>query len=242
MNKRNKSDKRFWLGLILVFIGAAWLLDNLNIVPGIPHYFMSWPTILILIGVYLILGKGKMEPGLIMVGIGSVFLLDRMNLLEIEDIWPVFWPVIIIVVGISLIMRRNWRHQGRDHYNHLPDDEKKNDIDFVDDFALFGGREIAVDSQQFRGGKITTMFGGISLDLRNADLTEGVTKIDVFAMFGGSSIIVPPDWSIKVEVFSLFGGFEDNRYSSVKVMPNASKTLVVTGFVMFGGGDIKLTK
>ena len=234
MEDKRTHDKRLWLGVIFVIVGGIWLLDNVNIIPDIPNYLVSWESLLILIGVYLLLGKGKVEPGIVMIAVGGIFLLEEIGLLETRNIWQLFWPAIIIIIGLSLIFRRNTFRSG--------DQEKKNDLDYIDDFTLFGGRELTVNSQQFKGGKLTTLFGGSSIDLRSADLYPGRNVIDVFAMFGGASLIVPPDWAIKIEVVSVLGAFSDNRSSSVKVIPNNDKVLVITGFVMFGGGDIKLQK
>lgn len=233
MKEKNTSDKRFWLGIIFVTVGGLWLLGNLNIIPDIPDFLISWRSFLIVLGVFLILGRGKLEPGIILIAIGSIFILEELNILEWRNIWHFMWPAIIIIIGISLILRRNY-HRGAD--------QKKHDLNHIDEYSIFGGREVIVDSQEFKGGKITAMFGGSSIDFRNADLAMGTHKLDLFAMFGGTSLLVPPDWTIKVEVFSLLGGFSDSRSSSLKIVPNPDKILIITGFVMFGGGDIKFNK
>jgi predicted membrane protein len=99
-----------------------------------------------------------------------------------------------------------------------------------------------VNSQNFKGGKITAMFGGSEIDMRGAALAPGTQVLDIFVMFGGTHILVPPDWTVRVEVFSLLGGFGDKRYSNLKVIPDSEKTLVIKGFVMFGGGEVSLNK
>ncbi len=232
MKEKNTSDKRFWMGIIFVIVGGAWLLDNLNIIPDIPNYLISWRSFLILIGVFLILGRRKLGPGIILIAIGSIFILEELNILEWRSIWQFLWPAIIIIIGASLIFRRrSFDQRGKEYDQH-----------YIDEYGILGGREIMVTSQEFKGGKVTAMFGGSSIDLRNADLAMGTHKLDVFAMFGGTSLLVPPDWTIQVKVFSLLGGFSDNRTSALKVVPNPDKVLQITGFVMFGGGDIKLNK
>ena len=236
MGQENINDRRFWLGLVFVFIGAILLLDNLDIIPYyIPDYLLSWKTFLIALGTYFIVGRKKPEPGIIMIAIGTIFLLQDFYYFRIRDIWHILWPAIFIAIGASLILRRSRNKESQE-------DEKKNNVDYVDDFAILGGREIKVDSQNFKGGKISAMLGGSTIDLRGANLAEGENVLDVFAMFGGTSVIVPQDWTIKVDVFSLLGGFGDKRDSSVKVVPHPSKVLIIKGFVMFGGGDIKYIK
>lgn len=235
MSEQYSNDKRLWLGLILVIIGGVWLLDNLNVIPYyIPHYLFSWKSILIVLGLYLLLGKNKPEPGIILIAIGGFFLLQDIGLFYVRNVWQIFWPAIVIVIGVSLILRRS----SLGHRHEL--DEKKSNTDFLDDFAFFGGRERTIDSQNFKGGKVTAMFGGSQLNLRGADLAPGNNVLDVFVLFGGTEIIVPPDWTVHVDVFSLLGGFSDNRSSALKVVPNPDKVLIVKGFVMFGGGEIKL--
>ncbi len=233
MGQENLQDRRFWLGLLFVIIGGVLLLDNLNIIPYyIPDYLLSWKTFLILLGVYFIVGRKKPEPGIIMIVIGSIFLLQDFYYFRIRDIWHILWPTIFVAIGASLILRRS--RQKKDILG-----EKNNDIDFVDDFAFFGGKEIVVDSQNFKGGKITAIMGGSSIDLRNANLAEGENVLDIFALFGGTSIILPPDWIVKADVFSILGGFGDKRNNDIKIIPHPNKVLIIKGFVMFGGGDIK---
>lgn len=229
-----QKDKRFWLGILFVAIGGAWLLEELNILPYyIEDYFFNWKTLLILIGLYLIIGRKKTEPGIILIAIGGLFLMDDLYFFDLRDVWHVFWPLVVIIIGVSLILRRNSFSKKKDDIDAL---------DEIDDFAIFGGRERNVDSANFKGGKITAMFGGSTIDLRNCVLAEGKNDLDIFVMFGGTEIIVPQNWAVNNEVFTLLGGFADKRSSALKVMPESGKTLNIKGFVMFGGGDLKLTK
>lgn len=231
----SQSDRRFWLGVFLVIIGSAWLLDNLNLIPYyIDDYLFSWQTFLILLGLYLIVGRKKPEPGIILIAIGAFFLLEDLNLFDIRDIWHLFWPLIVIVIGLSLMLRRS--------YGGFKKKSEHESVDYIDDFAIFGGRERSIDSKNFKGGKVTALFGGSEIDLRNAELAEGIYELDVFVMFGGTEIIVPPNWAVQVEVFSLLGNFADKRVNALKVVPEPGKTLIIKGFVMFGGGDVKLNK
>lgn len=236
MKEQQTTDRRVWFGIILVAIGGFWLLDNLDIIPYyIPHYLISWKTFLIVLGAYFIFGKNKPEPGIIMVAIGGVFLLQDLDFFRVRDIWHIFWPVAIIAIGISLIARRGGAFKSKN-----PNDPKSPSLDYLDDTAIFGGGERKIDSQNFQGGKITAVFGGSDIDFRSASLAEGTNTLDIFVMFGGTDIKVPADWTVEVDVFSIFGGFSDNRSSALKVVPDKTKVLRVKGFVMFGGGDIKL--
>lgn len=229
----NPRDRKFLLGIALLIFGAVWLLEEANLIPDfLTYYIFNWRTFLIALGAFLVVQRDRVTPGLILIGIGSFFWLRRLDLIFFD--WDLFLPAVVILIGISLIVGRSIRQSNTSNEGN----EKQ---DFIDDFSLLGGRERTITSQSFRGGKVTALFGGSQIDLRSADLAPGENVIDVFIMFGGSSIIVPPDWNVRVEVFSLLGGFGDKRHSAVKVVPNLEKTLIVKGFVMFGGGEISLT-
>lgn len=233
MEQLQTQDKRFWFGILLVLFGGALLLDNLNIIPEeVSDYLISWSSFFTLIGAYLIAARKKYEAGAIFIAIGVFLFVRDFYWWSWRELGQVFWPVVIIGVGISLILRR----QNQNDY----DFEKKN-IDVIDDFAIFGGGKRTVESQNFQGGKVTAIFGGSDINLGPADLAPGRNVLDVFVLFGGTDIKVPIDWTVQVEVFSLLGGFTDSRtLTSVQVVPDPEKILIVKGFAMFGGGDIKI--
>jgi len=72
-----------------------------------------------------------------------------------------------------------------------------------------------------------------------AGLSSGNNVIDMFCMFGGTTLIVPSDWEINVDVTAVFGGYVDKRYKSKSLTPDNTKRLNITGLVLFGGGEIK---
>jgi predicted membrane protein len=112
-------------------------------------------------------------------------------------------------------------------------------MNFFDDFVIFGGREIVVNSQSLIGGKVTSIFGGSEYDLRNVTLSENGAVIDCVSIFGGAGFKIPPDWTVKNEVTTIFGAFTDKRGSILPDFQNLEKTLILRGFTAFGGIEIK---
>lgn len=90
----------------------------------------------------------------------------------------------------------------------------------------------------FRGGKITSVFGGGTYDLTSAQLAPGINILDQVTIFGGSKLIVPNDWDIKIEVTAIFGGFSDKRGKLPVQTSISEKKLVIKGVAIFGGGEI----
>lgn len=227
----NNDSKRLWLGVIFLVLGALWLLNNLDIPyfeDLIPHYLVSWKSILIIVGAFLFFGRDKRAPGLILMFIGGFFLLDDIFWWDIR-FWEVFWPAMLLFLGGALILKRGPSAT-----------TVKGDPDYIDDLAVFGGGEKKITSSNFKGGKVTAVFGGSKVNLTQASIAEGtVPVIDIFTMFGGTDVIVPEDWTVKVETSAIFGGFNDKRKNVINVINDPNKTLIIKGLILFGGGEVK---
>lgn len=235
------SNKRVLTGGIFLAVGSLLLLDNLDIFNfRLPDYFFHWYSILILLGIFFITVREKLGLGLTLLIIGGLFMLDEMAYYYYWDwnFWDFanLWPLVFVVIGLSLIFKRGGR--SKDGYNYH---EKKNDgdPDFADELGVFSGAKRVITSKEFKGGKLTSIFGGTELDLINADLAQGTNVLDVFVLFGGTDIRVPSDMNVKVKVTAIFGGFSDERKMIAENEENAGKELIVKGLVLFGGGEVK---
>ena len=72
--------------------------------------------------------------------------------------------------------------------------------DEVDLVATFGELDFRSTSGAFRGGSVTTWFGGGTLDLRDATLDPAGATLRVNALFGGGNLVVPEGWNVKTRV------------------------------------------
>ncbi len=99
-----------------------------------------------------------------------------------------------------------------------------------------GGFERRVNSQAFRGGEITAVMGGCSLDMRSCVMQpEGEAVINVFAFWGGVTIKCPPDWTVVLQGTPIMGGFEDKTIQP----PHGAKRLVIRGYAIMGGVEVR---
>ncbi len=235
MEKRISSNKRIYLGLFLIAVGGIWILERLNLIPDFwDDILISWQMLLIGIGIFAYLGGNK-TTGVILMVIGGFFLIDDVITVPYE-LRRVGWPLLIIGVGVVMLITHGRR---RNEPPPIPESGKQG-FDYFDDFVVFGGREIFVNSQNFYGGKNTSIFGGSEYDLRQTSLSSNGAVIDCVCVFGGCGLKVPPDWTIKNEVTAIFGGFTDKRGKTLnQVVTDPSKTLVIKGFTAFGGIEIK---
>ena len=148
--------------------------------------------------------------------------------------YNMFWPSIFIIVGVIFIVSRgkNWNRASLGSKGVIGDD-------FVDYVNVFSGGERQVVSRNFRGGKISAVFGGIELDLTKAGLAPGTSELEIACVFGGATLIVPDDWYITIDVTPVLGGFSDSRKLSPGRTIDSSKHLLIKGAVIFGGGEVK---
>lgn len=233
----SKLNKRIITGAIFLIIGVLLTLDNLDIVRfRLPDYLFGWYTILIVIGLFIAFVREKVGFGITLIVIGGLFMLDEMAWyfnwdFEFRDVFRL-WPLVFVAIGASLILRRN----------RVDEFEKKtltDNDDAVDEIAIFSGAERNITSKEFKGGKLTAIFGGTELNLMNADLAQGTNILDVFCMFGGTDITVPSDMNVKIKVTAIFGGFSDDRKLISENEANNGKEMVIKGLVLFGGGSVK---
>lgn len=253
--ERKRSDKRFYFGVLLIALGVILILERLNLIPeSMADALISWQMLLVGVGILSLIG-GNRTAGIIMIVIGGTFMIPELITVP-HEIRRIYWPLILVLLGILILMKqrdhRKWNNLGNGNNfsgtdNNSPDqpdplDSSKNTESFntFDDFVIFGGREIFVNSPALVGGKATSIFGGIEFDLRKATLRPGGATIDCVSVFGGCGFKIPMDWNVRNEVTTIFGAFTDKRgetYNDRYYDP--SKTLVIKGVSLFGGIEVK---
>lgn len=107
--------------------------------------------------------------------------------------------------------------------------------DEVDLVATFAPLEFRSESGAFRGGTITTWFGGGQVDLRDATLDPAGATLHMNALFGGGNLIVPDTWNVETSLVGI-GGAGDARPKSERAAD--APTLRIDGTAIFGGWGI----
>ena len=259
--ERNFDGKSsVWSGIFIVLVGIAALartyIDGLN-------WLFSWQMLLIALGVYIGLQKNfRGGSWLILIFIGGYFLIEKYFFVD-YSIRKMLWPLALIGLGAYLIFRP------RKTFNIFSNDKEKasniKDLsgtnystttpadsstinnpslhgtveeEILDVVAVFSGVKKNVYSKNFRGGEIVSVFGGAEVNLIQAAFQTPRIEIESVQIFGGAKLIVPSDWVIYNEAVAIFGGIEDKRQQPV-ALPVPAKILVLKGFVMFGGIEIK---
>jgi predicted membrane protein len=227
------TSNRPIIGVILVLTGLFLVLRNTGFFPGvISDIIFSWPMLLVAIGLVITLGSGgSKSSGVIVMAVGAFFLIPHI-FRDAFDI-DMFWPSIFIIVGaIFIFSKRHGWHSVTTTTGVIGDD-------YIDYVNIFSGGERQIVSENFKGGKISAVFGGMELDLTQAKLATGSNVIEIACIFGGATLIVPDDWNILIQVTPVLGGFNDSRKLLPGRIVDPTKQLIIKGAVVFGGGEIK---
>lgn len=229
---RQNSDNKVLIGVVLVLAGLFLILRNTGIFPDfIDNVVFSWPMLLVTIGLILTLSSTEKTAGIIVMSVGGFFMIPLV-FRETFHMYNMFWPAIFIIAGILFIVSK------RKGFASVATKGMTGD-DYIDYVNIFSGGDRQVISQNFKGGRISAVFGGTELDLTKAKLAPGRNDIEIACVFGGATIIVPDTWYVTIEVTPVLGGFTDSR----KLIPgrtvDSTSQLVIKGAVVFGGGEIK---
>jgi hypothetical protein len=107
-------------------------------------------------------------------------------------------------------------------------DEESDELSLV---AVFDGIDLKSRAKAFQGGSMFAWFGGIAVDLRDAELVPGAV-LSVHTLFGGIAIKTPPGWRLESNVKALMGGVDAR--TPTQNDPDAP-VLTLVGAALFGG-------
>jgi hypothetical protein len=229
-NKTSRASSQVVLGLLVMGMGVLFLLDNLDII-DFRHAIGFWPLVFIIGGVVTLSSGGPRSGtymGVVLLGLGLLMLAGRLGILDIS--MRVIWPLALIALG-GLILYRTVG-PGRVARPDLKDGTTPDNV--VDIAAILGGFERRLATPDFRGGEITAVMGGCALDLRESSIVKEAV-INVFVIWGGINIKIPPDWTVVLNGTPIMGGFSEKTLT----VPDRGKRLVITGYAIMGGVEVR---
>ena len=218
------NPMRMWVAGVLIALGVLWLLDAADVVSADTVLDRWWPVAVIALGLIAAAAERRLAlgPAAIML-VGALLLLDQ---LDVVDVDAVLWPLVAVVVGVWLLVSRSQRGRTRD------DAGERQDV-----VALLGGSQGRNRSEHFRHANVSAVFGGATLDMRDAHLDPGAS-VDALAVFGGVDVIVPEGWRVQLGGLPIFGGYEDKTHPNGST-PADAPVLKVAATAVFGGVSVK---
>lgn len=223
---RTYVTPRLIIGIAILILGTLWTLDNLNILES-EDFTQWWPAVLIVIGGVQLANRStnRFGPVLLMI-FGAMLLGASLDFFDL-DLGDLI-PLAIAVFGAKLVWDAVSRRSARP--------SNPNDDSTVHAFAMMAGVHWQSTSQNFQGGDVNAIMGGVEIDLRNVQIQPGEdVVIDALAIMGGVEIKVPQGWKIVANVFPLMGGFEDNTIRTTETGPR----LTIRGTAVMGAIEVK---
>lgn len=219
-----KLHGRVIIGILLIILGALFVMRNYEIL-DFPYEYFTWEYFFILIGLLFFLLSRNKTAGVVLIAIGLFNLV------------PELWPLLLVLIGLYIIFGR----KGKFRYSPSPVEpgQPRDSNDYFESISIFGGGSKIVNSDNFKGGSIVSIFGGSEINLTNSKLAEGENNIEITAVFGGTTLIVPSDWNVELDILPIFGGFGDKRMKDPNKKIQEGRKLLIKGIVLFGGGEIK---
>ncbi|HOB20181.1 MAG TPA: DUF5668 domain-containing protein [Candidatus Atribacteria bacterium] len=209
------------LAIILILLGIVLILNqttDLNI-----NLANWWPSLIIIIAAIMTLNR-SITPvtGIFIALLAALVQLRKFDILITEGL---MFPCILILAGLWII------------FSGFSGKKKLINRDFIDDFSIFSGLDTRINSDNFMGGSVTALFGGASIDLRDARLSPNGGRLDLTAVFGGVEVRVPEQWNVIISGTPVFGAWENKARNTL--VDAKGPVLRIQCTAVFGGVEVK---
>lgn len=225
-NRINNNDGGMIFGFIILGVGILILLRKLDVF--YPDWLLSWPMILIAIGVItLVKHEFKSLFGVLMLGLGMFFLLEREFNFNF-GLQNYVFPIALIVVGIYLITKKRQEKQALADFQDKIDARTSSTKTFTEDKIskeeYDKGEKTAFSSQSTGNKSFSGMSGtsgtsysdSVSIDsimsgINKRMLTKNFQGGKLTAAFGGIDLdLTQSDFSgmVTLQVDVIFGGIK----------------------------------
>lgn len=234
---------RLFIAIVLIAAGSLMFLSNLGLLPEF-NIWAFWPLIFVVVGVGKLVSDTSSAGralGILLVVFGSVVTLVTLGILHIrahDDSW-VFSLLLIAFGSLALIKVLESRDYGRRPEIGFSQ-QAVGSGNVVRQQVVFGSMKRKVESTDFQGGKLESVFGSIDLNLRRAQIAsaERSATLEVNAIFGSIELRVPETWRVVTHAAGIFGSVEDKTLAN-KTAGFDGPTLFITGVAVFGSVEIK---
>ena len=227
------------IGILLITIGTLIFLDNLGVLP-VYNIGAYWPLAISAYGL-TVLWKNR---GAIAVVWGATIALAGVvltlgNLGMIRSGFAAIWPLFLIAWGVLMLIGRFRYRRFTERYHFAANTNVRSTANNLHEVAVCSALKRRVDSQNFQGGDLASIFGGIEVDLRRAAIPSGEAVVEANAVFGGIELLVPAAWRVNVQGSAVLGAYEDQTMEPVPQSAGNAPVLIVRGATVFGGVTIK---
>lgn len=214
---RSMLSVKLIIGLSVATLGVLMTLDNFDVIDSGP-ILQFWPVVLIVVGLIKLADPFARAFGIVAIVAGGLLLIFTAgHRLGLHDLWA----LLLVGFGIVLVLQslgvRPKAFSGGDTV-----------------WGILSNQRTVITAPDFSRLNAVSFLGGAEIDLTAAEMKQSPAVIDVFVLMGAVELYVPDGWEVLSEAVPFMGGIDMNSRSR-----GSGKQLIVRGFVMMGGIDIK---
>jgi predicted membrane protein len=158
--------------------------------------------------------RGRTFWGLILVALGAFLLLDQMNLLDFGELLSRFWPLIFIIIGARMLLSRSSRVAQEATVIPPATITRESSAgtayvtDSLTENRFIGDVNFRLQSEDFRGGTVTTFIGDFNIDLSNVAIKNGDRYLTLSGFIGDVMLVFPKNLAYKIQANAFVGDFK----------------------------------
>ena len=218
-----KNKNSFIWGVILIFLGLLFIASSIfkfNI------FFDGWWTLFIIVPslIAIFTTKDKFSSALVLL-IGILLFVSCRGFMDIGSVVIISIGLAIIATGVNLVATE--RNKRKNKGQKTKNENNKTQA------GILGMSEVKI-TNEYTGGNLTAVLGGVTLDLREAKIKKDII-INVTAIMGGIDIKVKDDVNVVLNTVNILGASE----SKLKPKKGSKVTIYIEGMCFLGGAEIK---
>jgi predicted membrane protein len=225
--------RRILFGILFIILGVA-VIGQVAGAWNLEQYSNGWWALFIIVpGLAGLLTTGFEFWNVGLIVIGLWLYCDANNFFGARDVsWLWLLGILLIILGVKVIFGSSHRV-----YKKIPvsifGEKRFNESteDLPDYNCVFSTLNIMNKSQNLKGGKATSVFGKMVLDLRDVNIESDIV-FEVNSVFGSLDVIIPKNIPVRLDITPVFG-----NYHNFAVTNNADKSthyIQIRGAAVFG--------
>jgi predicted membrane protein len=193
-------------------------------------FFPGWWTLFIIVPSLVgVIRSGLRSGATILLLVGVFLLLGAQKAISHQLLWSLFLPILLALIGLMILLGAFGRgYRPKNETGGMKDGKTPGYT------AVFSGQDVRI-TDEFFGANLTAVFGGVDLDLREAVIKQDVV-INGMVVFGGVDIKIPSNVKVKISTIPVFGGASCKAQQS---LAEDAPVIYFNCTVIFGGAEIK---
>ncbi len=162
---------------------------------------------------------GRLFWGGLLILFGVLLLFDRMNILDFGEVMHDYWPLILVFIGVKMILfpaRPRTQTSSSSITEPLPAElpwqntgEPAVVSNYLTENRFIGDIHLHLQSDDFRGGTVSTFIGDLKIDLSHVMITTPGDRFFTMSGFiGDATLHMPQNMAHSIQASAVIGDFK----------------------------------